>query len=53
MAMKRKQSGLSLVGFLVVLAVVSFGAPQAPAGRERREWSAGLRQAVDELRSVR
>jgi len=36
-----------------VQAVVSFGAPQAPEGRERREWSAGLRAAVDELRSVR
>ena len=36
-----------------VQAVVSFGVPQAPEGRERREWSAGLRAAVDELRAVR
>lgn len=34
-----------------VSAVVSFGAPQASAARERREWAVELRQAVDELRT--
>lgn len=31
-------------------AVVSYGAPQAPDGRERREWSADLRESVAALR---
>ncbi len=36
-----------------VRAVVSYGEPQAPDGRERRQWAAELRQAVGELRSMR
>ena len=32
-------------------AVVSYGEPQSPAGRERREWAAGLREAVGALRT--
>jgi len=32
-------------------AVVSYGQPQSPEGRERRAWAAELRAAVDELRS--
>lgn len=31
-------------------AVVSFGTPQLPAGRDRRAWAAGLREAVADLR---
>lgn len=33
-----------------VRAVVSYGAPQSPEARERREWAAELRQTVDALR---
>ena len=32
-------------------AVVSYGEPQSPEGRERREWAAGLREAVGALRT--
>ena len=31
-------------------AVVSYGTPQPPDGRERREWAAGLRESVAALR---
>ena len=33
-------------------AVVSYGEPQSPAGRERREWAAELREAVAALRTT-
>jgi 1-acyl-sn-glycerol-3-phosphate acyltransferase len=33
-------------------AVVSYGQPQSPAGRQRREWAAELHAAVAELRSL-
>ncbi len=33
-----------------IRAVVSYGEPQHPHSRERREWAESLRQAVDELR---
>ena len=36
-----------------VRAVVSYGTPQAPDGRQRRQWAAELREAVGELRSTR
>ncbi len=34
-------------------AVVSYGQPQSPEGRERRAWAAELRAAVAELRTAR
>ena len=33
-------------------AVVSYGEPQSPAGRERREWAAELRESVAALRTT-
>lgn len=36
-----------------VQAIVSFGPPQAPQGRERRAWAHELRDAVDALRAAK
>ena len=32
-------------------AVVTYGTPQAPEGRERRQWAAELREGVGALRT--